>query len=77
MRCDVAQGGGQVGEWIALTGDVRFPLLFFPAWRKVRNDNCDQVCEGRSIQRSRLKVDKGGFPRISVQGYIIISEVKI
>ena len=70
-------GGGQVGDWSALTGAAPFPLLYCPVWRKVRNKNCYRGCEGKLIQRSQFKVDEGGFPRISALGYIIISKVKI
>ena len=45
--------------------------------KKVRKSNFEQGCEGRSIQRSQVRVVEGGFPCISTLGYIIILQVDI
>ena len=74
MRRDVA-GVGRLGSEAHSWALHAFPLvlLSFPA----RNDNCERGCEGKLIQRSRVEVVEGGFPHISVRGYMIISKVKI
>ena len=60
--------GSRVRSW-----DLRaFPLLFC---ENRRNENRDIV--GRDARESRVKVVEGELPRISAQGYIIISKVKI
>ena len=58
--------GGVTHSWNL----VSIPLVLSP---KVRNWNCEKVCKIKSIRRSLVEVVEGGFPRISAQGYVIIS----
>ena len=80
-KCDivwVTMSWGWAG-WVAERAHgicAPFLFFFFPDFlRKVINCNCDIV--SRDVIESRVEVVEGGFPRISVQGYIIVSKVHI